>query len=140
MSKSPQTNTNSILISSSVSKCYEQSKERRERFRRTFESFVSLLKDRHVDTGLGIELKDPADFTFGYILGILNKIVEEKENFLHTKSCKAFVRKCYRKAEENTGVIEGILNMIPDDIYGSAISGGVALILAVRFPRLTPIA
>lgn len=33
--------------------------------------------------------------------------------------------------EDNRGVIEGILAMIPVDIYGSVISGGFTLILAV---------
>jgi hypothetical protein len=101
-------------------------------FRQTLQRFVAVLKRRKVDDELGIVIKDPSEFTVEYILEITNKIGESRENSMKTKSCKSFIRKCYRKVEDNRGVIGGILTMVPDDVYGSVISGGCSLILAVR--------
>ncbi|KAM3069777.1 hypothetical protein ACMFMG_010485 [Clarireedia jacksonii] len=111
-------------------KCYEQSKARILTFRRTLQNFVTLLKERKVDSQLNIVLKDPSEFTVEYIIQIINRLGESSENPSKTKSCKNFVQKCHRKVKDNKDIVEGILNMIPNDIYGSVISGGVTLILA----------
>ncbi|KAF2996526.1 hypothetical protein E8E14_000500 [Neopestalotiopsis sp. 37M] len=82
----------------------------------TLRRLVSTLKDSRVEERLGITLKDPSEFDFQYVLGIVNKLKDGKDA-PKSKSCKNFIRSCYRKVEDNRGVIGGILEMIPDDIY-----------------------
>jgi hypothetical protein len=96
----------------------------------TLRRLVATLKERRVEERLGITLKDPSGFNFEYILGIVNKLKDGRDA-PKSKSCKSFIRSCYRKVEDNRGVIGGILEMIPDDIYGSVLSGGFSLILMV---------
>lgn len=64
--------------------------------------------------------------------GIINKIQESRDP-KHMTSFKAFILKCYRKAEDNRGVIEAILSMLPTGSYASVISRGFTLILTVSF-------
>ncbi|KAK3331866.1 hypothetical protein B0T19DRAFT_414117 [Cercophora scortea] len=109
---------------------YEESRKQMLMFRGTLNRFVILLKERKVDEQLGIVIKNPNDFTVEYVLEIIKKIGEGGQNNSKIQSCKNFVKRCYRKLEDNRGVIEGILTMFPDDIYGSVISGGFTLIMA----------
>ncbi|KAK0714401.1 hypothetical protein B0T21DRAFT_454629 [Apiosordaria backusii] len=105
-----------------------------QQFKERLVNFVSLLKDRNVDTELGIIIKSPndPDFTIGYILQVVGKIEEGPEDkpLWKARTCKSFIRKCYRKVEDNKGIVEGLLKMVPNDSYGALISGGFAVILA----------
>ncbi|EEU37124.1 uncharacterized protein NECHADRAFT_86736 [Fusarium vanettenii 77-13-4] len=109
---------------------YQQSQQSLETFRRTLQRLIAILRERNVDTQLNIDIKDPSDFTCEYVLQIINKIRETRESATKTRSCKNFVRRCYQKIEDNRSAIEGFLTMIPNDAYGSVISGGFAMIMA----------
>ncbi|KAK0707757.1 hypothetical protein B0H67DRAFT_588512 [Lasiosphaeris hirsuta] len=113
-----------------TSKCYAESQKSLVRFKQTLERLAIVLRERNVETELGVVIKDPSEFTVDYVLGIANKIQEGRENSLDAKSCKAFIRRCYRKFEKKRSVVGAILTMVPDDAYGSVISGGFTLILA----------
>ncbi|RSL48350.1 hypothetical protein CEP54_012953 [Fusarium duplospermum] len=89
-----------------------------------------VFEERKVDAQLNITIKDPSEFTCDYVLQLIDKIQERRDNATMTSSCKNFVRRCYRKVEDNRGAIEGFLTMIPNDAYGSVISGGFAMIMA----------
>ncbi|KAM7204874.1 hypothetical protein V8F33_001463 [Rhypophila sp. PSN 637] len=112
-----------------VTKCYEESQKRMIKFQNTLQSFVRLLRERNVDNELNVEIKDPEHLTMADALAIIGKI-QEGRNSKQVKSCKDFVHKCYRKAESKRAVAEAVLSMIPNDAYGSVISGGFTLILA----------
>lgn len=101
-----------------------------EKFQQTLHSFVRLLRERNVDKDLNVVIKDPGELTMQDALVIISKIQEGRDP-KHVRSCKSFIQKCYRKAEDNRGAIGAILSMLPNDSYGSVISGGFALILAV---------
>ncbi|KAL9112648.1 MAG: hypothetical protein Q9187_007750 [Circinaria calcarea] len=111
-------------------KYYDQSKTSMAIFHRTLKNFVTLLKERKVDSQLNIVIKDPSEFTVEYIMDIISRLGESSENPSKTILCKNFIQRCCWNVEKNRGVIEGILTMIPGDIYGSVISGGFILILA----------
>jgi len=66
-----------------------------------------------------------------YVLELIRKIGERNENASKTQACKNFVNKYCKKIEDNKGVIEGILALVPTDSYGSLLSGGFSLILVV---------
>ena len=119
------------LTQNSINKHYEKSKERAETFHGTLQRFVAVLKERNVDKELNIIIKDPSEFTPNYILGIVDKIQEGRDSAPYTKSCKTFIRRCYRKVEDNRDVIQGFLDMIPDDVYGSVISSGFTFLMVV---------
>ncbi|TRX92694.1 hypothetical protein FHL15_006368 [Xylaria flabelliformis] len=109
------------------SKYYQDSRKRKLEFQQKLERFACILKSRNVDKELRIEIRDPEHFDLPYILDIIDKIEKHKTM---KRPYKAFVRRCFRRVEENKAVIEGILSFVPDDIYGSLISGGFTLILA----------
>lgn len=115
-------------------RCYEQSRKSIAQFRQTLRRFVDTLKRRKVDSQLDISIENPDAFTINDILGIINKLGEGQGDDSKTGSCKSFIRRCYRRVEDNRDVIEAILSMLPSDIYGSVISGGFSLIMAVRSP------
>lgn len=117
-------------LPTSITKCYQESEKRMAKFQQTLQSFVYLLRERNVDKELNIEIKDPGDLTMEDVLTIIGKI-QESRNTKQVKSCKDFIHKCYRKAESKRGIAEAALTMIPNDAYGSVISGGFTLILAV---------
>ncbi|RSL82430.1 hypothetical protein CEP51_005151 [Fusarium floridanum] len=94
------------------------------------QKLVAVLKERNVDTQLNITIKDPSEFTCDYVLQLIDKIQERRDNAIKTSSCKNFVRRCYQKVEDNGGAIEAFLTIIPNDAYGSVISGGFAMIMA----------
>jgi hypothetical protein len=119
----------------SATKYYDQSKTSMLKFRRTLQNFVTILKERNVDSQLNI-VKDPSELTVEYIIQIIGRLGESKENASKTKSCKNFIQSCHRRYEDNKGIVEGILTMIPNDIYGSVISGGFTVILAVSVMSL----
>lgn len=98
-----------------------------------------MLRERGVDSELGIVIKDADELTLAYALEVISKISENRDNAAKTKSCKKFVERCCRKMEDNKGVVEGVLAMIPTDIYGSLISGSISLILAVSGPARSEI-
>lgn len=96
------------------------------------QKLVAVLRERNVNTQLDLDIKDPSEFTCEYVLQIINKIGEIRDSAAKTRSCKNFVRRCYQKVEDNRSAIDGFLTMIPSDVYGSVISGGYAMIMAVR--------
>ncbi|KAI0451498.1 hypothetical protein F5B21DRAFT_486773 [Xylaria acuta] len=110
-----------------ASRYYQESKKRKLEFQQRLEGFACMLKDRNVDKELRIEIKDPKDFNLPYILEIIGKIEKHTDT---KRPYKAFVRRCFRRIEDNKAVIEGIISFVPDDIYGALISGGFTLILA----------
>lgn len=107
------------------------------KFRSTLTRFGSILKERKVDTQLDIRIKDPNEFTMDYVFEITRKISEGGNITAKTRSCKNFIQRCYRKVEDNRNVIGGILGMLPNDTYGSMISGGFTLIMAVRLSMIS---
>lgn len=117
-------------VGSSIEKCYEESQQRMAKFQQTLERFVRLLRERNVDRELNVEIKDPGQLTMEDALSIIGKI-QDGRNTKQVKSCKDFIYKCYRKAESKRGIAEAVLTMVPNDVYGSVISGGFTLILAV---------
>lgn len=96
------------------------------------QKLVAVLRERNVNTQLDLDIKDPSEFTCEYVLQIINKIGETRDSAAKTISCKNFVRRCYQKVDDNGRAIDGFLTMIPSDVYGSVISGGFAMIMAVR--------
>ncbi|KAF7956721.1 hypothetical protein EAE96_004051 [Botrytis aclada] len=114
----------------SVESCYEQSKTSMETFSGTLKKFAAILRERKVDSNLKIVIRDPSEFDLQYVLGIVNNLSEGGDSSSKTGLFKKFIHSCYQKVENNKAVIEGILSLIPSDIYGSVISGGFTLILA----------
>lgn len=84
-----------------------------------------------MDSSLSIVIKDPSEFTLQDALGIVKRLGENSDNPSKTGLWKQFIWSCYQKVDSNKAVIEGLMSLIPSDIYGSVISGGFTLILAV---------
>ncbi|KAI1083012.1 hypothetical protein F5B20DRAFT_528212 [Whalleya microplaca] len=108
---------------------YKQSPKHMVTFRQTLQRLVVILKDRNVDIPLDISIEKPSNLTIDGVLKIVNKIEEGRNNSAKIRSCKNFIRRCYRKVEDNRDVIGTIITMLPTDSYGSLISGGFTLIM-----------
>lgn len=104
-------------------------------FRQTLESFTHTLQSRGIFTRLGIEPCDPAKCDIHYVLKVAKAIRERKEGSRDTRSIKRFMERCSKRAAANKATISALLSMVPNDIYGSVISGGFSLILTVRGSR-----
>ncbi|KAK0616336.1 hypothetical protein B0T14DRAFT_433805 [Immersiella caudata] len=119
-----------------AAKYYEESEKAMAQFQQTLERLTTTLKSRNVQKELQIAdgIKSPNDpgFNLEYVLSITNMLQESRENALYAKTCKGFIRRCYRRAERHLqkDSVEAILGLIPNDMYGSVISGGFTLILA----------
>ncbi|KAK4443249.1 hypothetical protein QBC34DRAFT_443561 [Podospora aff. communis PSN243] len=118
-----------------AAKYYEESAKSMVKFQQTLERLTAILKTRNVEKELQIDaIKSPNDpsFNLEYVLSITNKLQEGRENAVYAKTCKGFIRRCYRKAERHLqkDTVQGILGLVPNDVYGSVISGGFTLILA----------
>ncbi|KAI1120180.1 hypothetical protein F5Y10DRAFT_290197 [Nemania abortiva] len=107
-----------------ISNCYRESEGKKLQFQQKLAGFVDLLR---ANTDLHIEIRDPKDFDLAYILRTIDKVEQHRDE---KKSYKPFLQKCFRKYERNKIVVEGILSLVPDDLYGSLISGGFTVILA----------
>lgn len=114
---------------------YKLSNEKMKEFQDTLKRFSVTLKSRKIFKKLGVEIREPGDYNLDYVLSIAKLIEERREGADNTRDCKRFIRKCFRGAAKHKDVLTGIISMAPSDIYGSVISGGFTLILAVSLTR-----
>lgn len=103
-----------------------------EKFQETLKRFTKTLQSRDVFKKLNIEERDPAHYDLDYVQKIATSIQEYKEGQETTRSVKRFVLKCFRGAHEHRNSLTCLLDMVPNDLYGSVLSGSFSLILAVR--------
>ncbi|EPE35642.1 hypothetical protein GLAREA_11342 [Glarea lozoyensis ATCC 20868] len=108
---------------------YKYSTEQLERFQDILNNFCETLKRQKVDKKLGIELKDPTDYTFSDVLSIARELYDKKEGPQNTKSCMGTIRRCFRAAERHEGALKTLLSFVPSDAYGSMICGGFTLVM-----------
>lgn len=103
-----------------------------ENFKQTLRRFTKTLRSRKIFKNLDLEDRDPATFDLAYVLKLAELIQDRKEGLENTHTLKKFVRKCFRGTNKHKNTITSLLSMVPSDVYGSVISGGFSLILAVR--------
>jgi hypothetical protein len=114
-----------------VKDSYKQSTEQMEKFKETLRKFLVTLNTRKMFKKLNVEIKEPKVYDIDYVLSIAKLIEERREEAENTRVCKRFIRKCLRGVVKHKDVLTGIINMAPSDVYGSVISGGFTVILAV---------
>jgi hypothetical protein len=103
----------------------------------TLQSFCTILKKRKLDIKLGINIKDPKDYTFEDVLSIASKIYNKQERSSDTRSCMNAIQRCFRVVAKNESALTSLLSLAPTDVYGSVLSGGFTVILAVSFLQTT---
>lgn len=103
-------------------------------FQETLARFTETIQKREVFSKLGIPMRDPRNFDLEYVLSIATRISERRDEDEDTRICKKFIRKFCQKATKHKNVLSGLISLAPSDTYGSVISGGFTLILAVRLP------
>jgi len=126
-----------LLTIDREAECYKQSTKGMKQFQDTLTSFCTTLKKRKLDSKLGIEIKEPKDYTMQDVLLIAARINSEHEDS-GTTGCMRIIRKCFNAAENHEGTLNNLLSFAPTDIYGSVLCGGFTLILAVSSKRLFP--
>lgn len=113
---------------------YKLSQTKMRDFQQTLTRFTETLQKRKVFTKLGIPSRDPRNFDLDYVLSIATRISERRDTDEETRICKRFIRKICQKTTKHKNVLSGLISLAPSDIYGSVISGGFTLILAVSPP------
>ncbi|KAF3768738.1 hypothetical protein M406DRAFT_286718 [Cryphonectria parasitica EP155] len=114
-----------------LTNCFDGSKKQLELFEATMKRFVKNMATRKRFRSLGIDLKDPTHCDLSYVFKVATAAVEQRDGTGSLRTCKDFARKCFKSASKRHTALGAIMSMIPSDIYGSAISGGVMTILAV---------
>lgn len=112
---------------------YKLSQTKMREFQQTLTRFTETLQKRKVFTRLGIPSRDPRNFDLDYVLSIATRISDQRVTDEETRICKRFIRKICQKTTKHKNVFSGLISLAPSDIYGSVISGGFTLVLAV-FP------
>ncbi|GKT81794.1 hypothetical protein ColTof4_14217 [Colletotrichum tofieldiae] len=79
---------------------------------------------------LGVDLKDPTLCDLNYVFKVATAAVEKQDGEGSLRACKDFARKCFKSANKRDTALGAIMSMIPGDVYGSVISGGIMTILA----------
>lgn len=100
-------------------------------FEATLRNFAATIKERGFEGKLGIKLKNPQDYSMADVLSIAEKIQEKHRDADKVKSAMGRIRKCFRFAEDNHGQLKRLLKFVPNDTYGTVISGGFTIILGV---------
>lgn len=113
---------------------YLLSERKMEEFRHTLKSFNETLKKNKVLSRLGIPAKDPADFDIDYVLTIAVKASERNHKSDDINACRRFARQLCQRAVKPDNLLSGLISLAPTDIYGSLISGGFTIALAVSRP------
>ncbi|KAK1974988.1 hypothetical protein LZ30DRAFT_639419 [Colletotrichum cereale] len=80
---------------------------------------------------LGVDLEDPTRCDLSYVYKVATAAVEQRDGSGSLRACKDFARKCFKSANKRDTALGAIMSMIPSDVYGSTISGGVMTILAI---------
>ncbi|KAF0331851.1 hypothetical protein GQ607_000971 [Colletotrichum asianum] len=91
--------------------------------------FAQSVESRKAFKKLGVEKAATCDLD--YIFSLARAAVEQRDGTGNWKACKDFARKCFKSASKRDTALGAIMSIIPSDVYGSLISGGVMTILAV---------
>ncbi|KAI1258015.1 hypothetical protein MGN70_001060 [Eutypa lata] len=109
---------------------FKESQERSAQFKKTLLDFCKILKKQNLDGTLGIKLKEPESYTLKDVTEIAQKLQERKQQSESTTGCLGAIRRLFKRALNEKGVLTSMLNFIPNDTYGTLISGGFTMILA----------
>ncbi|KAF2021281.1 hypothetical protein BU24DRAFT_446333 [Aaosphaeria arxii CBS 175.79] len=107
----------------------KESEEKMKQLEKSLNNFCKIIKDRGFDKKLNICLKDPEGYNSTEILEIVGKIEHSHKNADKVKSCMGRIRKCFHFMGENSGQMQRLVGFVPNDKYGSVISGGFTIIL-----------
>lgn len=116
--------------------CYEESRKRIKQFEETLDRFSKTLEKHDLAKKIDITLKKPSEYNLKDVLQIADKVYERHKNADDVKSCTGAIRKCFRFVGKNASPLQCLLNFVPSDSYGSVISGGFTVILAVSLIHL----
>jgi len=103
------------------------------------EKFAGTIRRRGFDKKLDIALKDPKAYSTEDVLSIAGKIEEKHRHADKVKDAMGLIRKCFRCAGHNHGQLSRLLKFVPNDTYGTIISGGFTIILGVCWYRIVGI-
>lgn len=122
-----------LTMSSQATKeeLYSLSDQKIKEFQEVLQRFSKMLQTRKAFDGLGILMREPRDFDLDYVLSVATRISEKRQESENARRCKRFVRTCCKTAIKHKDVVNGLISLAPSDVYGSLITGGFTVILAV---------
>lgn len=101
-------------------------------FQQTLKRLNDTLTKKKVFSKLGIPVRNPEDFDIEYVVSIAAKMNEWNHKSDEINTCRKFARDLCCKAVKNKNMLSGLIGLAPTDAYGSLISGGFTIVLAVR--------
>lgn len=110
---------------------YAESKKRVRLFEETLERFCKTLEKHDLAKKMDITLKKPNEYNLTDVIRIADKVYEKHKTAADVQSCTGKIRKCFRLVGKNASPLQCLLKFVPSDTYGSVISGGFTVILAV---------
>ncbi|KAF1961538.1 hypothetical protein CC80DRAFT_532137 [Byssothecium circinans] len=106
-----------------------ESANRLKQLESTLTRFAEKIKDKGLDKKLDVVLKDPKSYTMEDVLVIAGKIETQHRDAENVKNAMGVIRKCFRRAGDHHAQLGSLLKFVPNDTYGSVISGGFTMIL-----------
>lgn len=104
----------------------------------TLTNFSQTLVKRGLARELGIEIKEPHQYTMQNVLDIAQRVQQKHASPEGIAAGSlGLIHKCFRQAVKKKGILNNLLSFIPSDSYSSVICGGFTLILGVSTPSLS---
>lgn len=112
---------------------FRESEKHMKELQLTLTNFTQTLVKRGLARDLGIEIKEPHQYTMQSVLEIAQLVQQRHASSdAMAAGCVGRIRKCFRQAVKKQGILNNLLGFIPSDSYSSVICGGFTLILGVR--------
>lgn len=107
-------------------------------FEKALRELCGLIK-KHQGSGLDLEIKSPTDYKVEDVLEIVEKIAKKHRGEEKIEGFRGKVRRLFLTVGSNKSILDNLISFVPNDSYGSIISGGFTIILGVsqhgRGPR-----
>lgn len=111
---------------------FRESEKHMKELQLTLTKFTQTLVKRGLAQELGIEIKEPHQYTMQNVMDIAQRVQQRHANSDSVAAGSlGLIRKCFRQAVKKKGILNNLLSFIPSDSYSSVICGGFTLILGV---------
>lgn len=111
---------------------FRESEKHMKDLQLTLTKFTQTLVKRGLAQNLGIEIKEPHEYTMNNVIDIAQRVQQRHASSEGIAAGSlGLIHKCFRQAVKKKGILNNLLSFIPSDSYSSVICGGFTLILGV---------
>lgn len=123
-----------VILVSRLENYFQASRDKCKEFEALLIKFTKLIDGRQFENKFGIKSKSLQEYKIQDVLEIAEKVQTKHDSISKFREHTAVFRKCFAAFGRNQGAVDNLLNIIPNDSYGSIIFGEFTLILTVGSP------